>query len=98
MAFIQVISNLDVFSIEQTTVVLGNRFTPTNLCICYTLNGIIIQSIPRGGGKKSEAYSTGYVTGTASAALVKKRLGYKKPTLSVKSSQYTQQHILQYRI
>lgn len=97
MAFMQVTSNLDMFSIQQTTVARENRFTPTNLYISYTLNGVIIQSIPRRWRKKPKAFSTGYISGTASTA-VKKRLGCKKPPMSVKSSQYIQQHILQCRV
>lgn len=55
----------------------------------YTLTRVIIQPILRRWRKESEACSTVYATGTVSAA-VKKRLGYKKSTTSVKSSQHIQ--------
>lgn len=95
MAFIQVTSNLDMFSTEHGSP--RKQIAPTNQCISYTLIGVITQSIPRRQREESEACSIDYVTGTVSAA-VKKRLGYKKPTMPAKSCQYMQQHVLQYRI
>lgn len=62
MAFIdiKVTSNLYIFSMEQTTVVLESICTPTYLRISYALTKVILLSIPRRRRKESEAFSVVY--------------------------------------